>query len=106
MNTIFKGLSASTLFSSAMMFGASPAAHATFVNSWHFDIDAKFLPEGSSGTVFSAGNGLRSVTDQAVSWGSSIGPLDPSSNRNRSGLRLGNDPSSGTILTNVSAETR
>ena len=106
MNKICKGLSASTLFLTAMMLGASPAAHATFVNSWNFTIDAGFLPEGPSGTVFSSGNGSKSVAEQAISWGSSFGPTDPSSNSDRSGLKLGNDPSSGTILTDqTSANT-
>ena len=106
MNKICKGLSASTLFLTAMMLGASPAAHATFVNSWNFTIDAGFLPEGPTGTVFSSGNGSKSVTEQAISWGSSSGATDPSSNTGRSGLKLGNDPSSGTILTDqTSANT-
>lgn len=104
MNKIRKGLSASTLLLAGMMLGASPAAHAGFVNSWNFTIDAKFLPESATGTVFSTtGNGTKSVTDQIVSWGSSSGSLDPALNTGRSGLKLGNDPSSGTIVTNGSA---
>lgn len=97
MKTMRKIVSAGTLALSMGLMLAPPAAEAAFVNSWNFNIDAAFV--GPS-TVFSAGDGLNYVSAQQLSWGGS-GSVDPRVNNSRSGLTLGNDPSSGAIVTNA-----
>lgn len=70
---------------------ASGAARAdTFVNSWHFEIDADF---NSAMTFFSSPSVSNHVTAQSLSWGDSTG-------FGQSSLVIGNDPSSGTIVSN------
>jgi len=96
MKAIRKALSSSALALSIGMIFASPA-QAAFVDSWSFAIDAGFV---DAQTFFSGTGGTQEVTEQRVSWGGSSGPLDPAANLDRSGLTLGNDPSTGSILTN------
>lgn len=101
MKVLGKALSrrSAVLAAALAMLGAVATAQAgPFVNKWAFTVDAAFDP---TATVFSAGSGnplvsnLGTNTNGMVSWGDSSGPLDPSSNLGRSGLKLGNDPSGG-----------
>jgi hypothetical protein len=86
---------------------ASTAQAGPLISSWYFEIDAAFSPKVASGgvTTFTGTGGSQVVTDQYMNWG---GPGSGTSETNgviaigdeRSGLNLGNDPSSGTLATN------
>lgn len=90
-----------------LTLGIAPVAQATpLIDSWYFEINAAF---NGADTSFSSSGGQEVVTSQYVNWGAPAGTPGAGSSATtgviaigdaRSGLNLGNDPSSGTVLTN------
>lgn len=76
----------------ALAFGAQ----AAMVTDWSYAVSTQWVTSGAGAPTFSAGSGFQSVAPLQLSWGSSSGPVDPSSNTDRSGLNILNSPQSNT----------